>query len=165
MQQTAKFLMIAIFAGSLGHVGALSASAGIFPDKNLEAAVRALIFEKKDKTDELTEEDAKKVFLLESKGKGIKDLTGIEKCTNLLQLNLAKNEIVDVTPLKDLKNIQSLDLAGNKVSDISPLAGLTALQNDKKLKMKPYEPMWWQFGLESPPMAMGNQRRVQFQRH
>src|SRR5262245_40244500 len=25
-------------------------------------------------------------------------------------------------------------------------AGLTALQNDKKLKMKPYEPMWWQFG-------------------
>jgi tetratricopeptide (TPR) repeat protein len=44
-------------------------------------------------------------------------------------------------------------------------SGLQALQNDKKLKMKPYEPMWWQFGLEQPPMAMGNQRRVQFQRH
>ena len=29
---------------------------------------------------------------------------------------------------------------------------LTALQNDKRLKMSPWEPMWWQLGLESPPM-------------
>jgi tetratricopeptide (TPR) repeat protein len=29
---------------------------------------------------------------------------------------------------------------------------LTALQNDKKLKMKAWEPAWWQFGLETPPM-------------
>jgi tetratricopeptide (TPR) repeat protein len=29
---------------------------------------------------------------------------------------------------------------------------LTALQNDKKLKMKAWEPTWWQFGLEPPPM-------------
>ncbi|HEY0094869.1 MAG TPA: tetratricopeptide repeat protein, partial [Archangium sp.] len=43
---------------------------------------------------------------------------------------------------------------------------LAALQNDKKLKMKPYEPMWWQFGLETPPPQMlgggGGGRRVQF---
>jgi tetratricopeptide (TPR) repeat protein len=43
---------------------------------------------------------------------------------------------------------------------------LTALQNDKKLKMKPYEPMWWQFGLEPPPPQVlgggGGGRRVQF---
>ncbi len=31
---------------------------------------------------------------------------------------------------------------------------LSALQNDKRLKMKPYEPMWWQFGLETPPPQM-----------
>ena len=44
-------------------------------------------------------------------------------------------------------------------------ASLGAVQNDKKLKMRAYEPMWWQFGLESPPMqGMGGQRRVQFQR-
>ena len=44
-------------------------------------------------------------------------------------------------------------------------ASLSALQNDKRLKMKPYEPMWWQFGLESPPPQMmggGGGRRVQF---
>lgn len=28
---------------------------------------------------------------------------------------------------------------------------MSALQNDKKLKMRPWEPMWWQFGLEAPP--------------
>ena len=42
--------------------------------------------------------------------------------------------------------------------------GLAALQNDKKLKMKPYEPMWWQFGLENPPLEYTGGRRVQFQR-
>lgn len=42
---------------------------------------------------------------------------------------------------------------------------LTQLQNDKRLKMKPYEPTWWQFGLEAPPMPTmggGGGRRVQF---
>jgi predicted Zn-dependent protease len=43
-------------------------------------------------------------------------------------------------------------------------ASLAQLQNDKRLKMKPYEPMWWQFGLEAPPMMppMGGGRRMQF---
>jgi len=44
-------------------------------------------------------------------------------------------------------------------------AGLVALQNDKKLKMKPWEPLWWQFGLETPPEMMGSGRQVRFQRH
>lgn len=42
---------------------------------------------------------------------------------------------------------------------------LTSVQNDKRLKMKAWEPMWWQFGLEQPPMpVMGGGRRVQFMR-
>ncbi len=44
-------------------------------------------------------------------------------------------------------------------------AGLVALQNDKKLKMKAWEPLWWQFGLETPPEMMGSGRQVRFQRH
>jgi tetratricopeptide (TPR) repeat protein len=48
-------------------------------------------------------------------------------------------------------------------SDEKLKAGLTALQNDKKLKMKPYEPLWWQFGLELPTQQMGG-RRVQWER-
>jgi tetratricopeptide (TPR) repeat protein len=49
-------------------------------------------------------------------------------------------------------------------SDDKLKGGLTALQNDKKLKMKTYEPLWWQFGLESPPMEMAGGRRVQYVR-
>ena len=52
-------------------------------------------------------------------------------------------------------------------SDEKLKSALTALQNDKKLKMKPWEPMWWQFGLEAPPVMqpqfMGG-RRGRFRR-
>ncbi|WNG37026.1 tetratricopeptide repeat protein [Archangium minus] len=51
-------------------------------------------------------------------------------------------------------------------SDEKLKSSLSALQNDKRLKMKPYEPMWWQFGLEAPPPQVlgggGGGRRVQF---
>src|SRR6266568_6750974 len=102
-----------------------NARAGL-PDKNLEAAVRSVIFEKKDTDAEITDDDLKKVFVLEAKGKGIKDLSGMEKCVNLLQLNAAKNEISDVSPLKDIKGLQSLDLANNKIADVTPLGNVTA---------------------------------------
>jgi tetratricopeptide (TPR) repeat protein len=49
-------------------------------------------------------------------------------------------------------------------SDEKLKASLTALQNDKRLRMKAYEPMWWQFGLEQPPMDYSGGRRVQFVR-
>lgn len=104
------------------------ADAGIIPDKGLEAAVRAQIFEKRDKTDELTEDDLKKVFFLDGKKKGIKDLTGLEKCPNLAEINLAGNEIEKVDALKDLKTLQSLDLSKNKIVDIAPLGNVKALQ-------------------------------------
>ena len=39
---------------------------------------------------------------------------------------------------------------------------LNQLQNDKRLKMRPYEPAWWQFGLEPPSQPGG--RPVRFQR-
>ena len=51
-------------------------------------------------------------------------------------------------------------------SDEKLKSSLSALQNDKRLKMKPYEPLWWQFGLEAPPPQMigggGGGRRFQF---
>jgi Leucine-rich repeat (LRR) protein len=123
----ARTLVIVSLVSTL--VGARpGAAAEIFPDKNLEAAVRALIFDKKDPSKELTDEDMKKVYVLEAKGKGIRDLKGLEKCTNLALINFAKNEISDLTPLKDLKSLQSLDLSNNKITDIGPLAGLVGLQ-------------------------------------
>ncbi|HZX41982.1 MAG TPA: tetratricopeptide repeat protein, partial [Myxococcaceae bacterium] len=49
-------------------------------------------------------------------------------------------------------------------SDEKLKSALTALQNDKRMKMRPWEPMWWQFNLEAPPQDFGGGRRVQFQR-
>ena len=109
-------------------LGAAPAWAGPFADKNLELAVRAMLFDKKDPNTELTDEDLRKVFILEAKSKGIADLAGLEKCTNLQLINLAQNAVSNITPLKDLANLQSLDLSNNKIADAAPLANLKALQ-------------------------------------
>jgi Leucine-rich repeat (LRR) protein len=99
-----------------------------FPDKNLEAALRALVFEKKANMDELTDDDLRKISTLEAKGKKIQNLSGLEKCTNLLLLDLENNEVADLNPIKTLVNLQSLNLAGNKIADLTPLMDLNKLQ-------------------------------------
>src|SRR3954463_4795718 len=102
-------------------------AAGPIKDPNLEAAVRAVLH---FPTGDLTDEKLKGVFILKenTKGKGIKDLAGLEKCPNLAELYLEKNEIVDLKPLAGLTNIQSLVLTNNKIKDVTPLANLKALQ-------------------------------------
>jgi len=97
-----------------------------FPDKNLEAAIRAVL--KHEPKVELTDEKLLDIYFLEAPGKEIKDLTGLEKCKNLALIKLTKNKISDLKPLKDLANLQSLDLAQNEIKDIAPLAGCKALQ-------------------------------------
>src|SRR3954454_23436547 len=93
----------------------LAAAAGPFPDKNLEAAVRATLQNPKG---DLTDELLRNVSVLEANGKSIKDLTGLEKCKNLLGLTLASNQIADLSPLKDLTQLQTLDLSKNQVADL-----------------------------------------------
>jgi uncharacterized protein (TIGR03067 family) len=99
--------------------------ASVFPDKNLEAAVKAVLQHSKG---ELSDANLANVYVLEAVGKNIQNLAGLEKCKNLALLRLSKNQVTDVTPLKDLTNLQSLDLADNKIADATPLKGLTKLQ-------------------------------------
>ena len=66
-------------SGLANGPGAFAASP--FPDKNLEAAVRAVL--QHDPKAELTDEKLLNVYVLEAPGKEIKDLTGLEKCKNL----------------------------------------------------------------------------------
>ncbi len=58
----------------------------------------------------------------------IQDLTGLEFATNLIELELSRNQISDVSPLKDLINLTHLSLINNRVSDVSPLKNLTNLR-------------------------------------
>lgn len=104
---------------------------GIFPDKNLETAVRREVFEKRMKEDPIVEADVPNISQVVGKGKDgkkVANLAGLEKCRSVALIDLDNNEIIDLSSLKDLKNIQSLSLKGNKIKDLSPLAGLTNLQ-------------------------------------
>lgn len=123
-----RFLLATLIAVGTLLAGAAPLPAVQFPDKNLEAALRYYILEKRNKPDELTDDDLKKIFVLEAKGKMIKDLTGLEKCPNLALINFAKNEVADITALKGLKSLQSLDLSDNKITDVTALTELVGLQ-------------------------------------
>ena len=113
--------------------GSLSAQstnteASIFPDKNLEAAVRRYVFEKRENTKPITEADVANLSTVHAPGMQIKDVTGLEKCRSLASLDLSKNNVTNLAPLKELANIQYLNLADNQIGDISPLSGIKALQ-------------------------------------
>ncbi len=100
----------------------------IFPDKNLEAAVRRQVFAKRDGTEPLYAADVENVAIIEGRGMGIKDLTGLEKCVALAQITLPKNSITSIAPLKGLERLQFIDLSDNQVQDISVLSTLKSLQ-------------------------------------
>ncbi len=104
------------------------AGEGIFPDKNLETVVRQYVFEKRNNEEPLTEKDVENIAIVVGKGKGIKDLTGLEKCYSLAQLDLENNEISDLSAIRELTNLQSINLAKNKIEDISSLSELTKVQ-------------------------------------
>ncbi len=100
----------------------------LFPDKNLEAAVRKLVYEKRDNTNALLEADVVNLSTLPAAGMKISSLAGLEKCRSLASLDLSGNAISDLAPLKSLTNIQYLNLASNSVSDLAPLVEIKALQ-------------------------------------
>ena len=65
----------------------------IFPDEKLRAVIKEILVKKQINKDAIEEADLKTIYFLEASGKGIKDLTGLDKCTNLASIKLPKNEI------------------------------------------------------------------------
>ena len=136
--------LVLVMAFSAPAVEALGE--GIFPDENLEKVVRRYVFEKRNNEEPITEKDVERISTIEGKGKGIKDLTGLEKCHSLALLNLENNEISDIKALAELDNLQSLNLAKNKIKDIGPLEKLVRLQlldlsNNEVSDLKPLAKM------------------------
>ncbi len=118
---TVVLSVLVIIAMSVGCGGTKS----IFPDKNLEAAIRDALG--KPAGEEITVDDLAILRYLNAKARGITDLSGIEYCTNLTLLFLSDNQISDISPLSSLTNLDLLELASNQVSDISSLSSLTNL--------------------------------------
>jgi len=84
--------------------------------------------------------------VLDAKGQEITDLTGLQACTSLTNLNLGLNQITSLAPLSGLTSLVSLDLGlgediretdadidpymtgTNLITDLSPIAGLVNLE-------------------------------------
>ena len=60
-------------------------------------------------------------------GDRITDLTGLENCLNVKNIDLSNNDIRDLSPLRGMKKLQTLNLINCGIEDISPLQSLTTL--------------------------------------
>ena len=112
-------LFIVVFGVATFLLNRLRADDSIFPDKNLETVVRQYVFEKRNNDEPLTATDVENISTIEGKDKGIKDLTGLEKCVSLALLDLEGNQIETLEPIRQLTNLQSLNLCGT-ISRIFP---------------------------------------------
>jgi len=101
-----------------------------FPDTNLEAAIRTAISKP---TGDILTSDLQGLTSLSYDAYGkpydqqIKNIEGIQYCTNLTSLIFGFNQISDISALAGLTKLTELFLQYNQISDISVLAGLTNL--------------------------------------
>ncbi len=114
-----------LVAGAVAWSEAVLGQTGvIFPDPNLEAAVRADL---KKTTGDLSIEDLRALSLLSAGSRGITNLLGVEWATNLVTFDGSQNRISDLSPLAGLNRLSYLDVSYNRARDLSPLKGLTNL--------------------------------------
>jgi Leucine-rich repeat (LRR) protein len=98
----------------------------LFPDPNLEAAIREAINKPEGA---IYAEDLEGLNIFDASDKDIKDITGLEYCINLRTLDLRENQISDVSPLSRLTNLEWLFIDSGKITDVSPLSGLINLKD------------------------------------
>ncbi|UCD64952.1 MAG: fibronectin type III domain-containing protein [Candidatus Zixiibacteriota bacterium] len=89
----------------------------IFPDANLETAIRTKISKP---TGDILSTDLLVITSLSANYKEIADLTGLEYCINLDWLSMEGNSISDITPLAGLTKLDFVNLWGNSIVDICP---------------------------------------------
>jgi Leucine-rich repeat (LRR) protein len=97
-----------------------------FPDPNLEAAIRAAINKPEGA---IYAVDLEGLTELDARNRHIKDLTGLQYCSNLKQLCLMDNQIIDVSPLSGLTKLEILGIGNNQITDVLPLSGLGKLES------------------------------------
>ena len=98
------------------------------PDLNLHAAIAEALG--KNPNAPITVEDMAGLVELRAGDRGIRDLTGLQRATNLINLAISGNPISDYSPLAGLIRLENLWLHAGEfgISDLSPLAGLTNLK-------------------------------------
>ena len=94
------------------------------PDTNLETAIREAL---NKPSGPIHASELAGLAGLSAYDRGIENLSGLQYCTKLTNLDLRYNLISDISPLANLTNLTTLNLYDNQISDISPLANLTNL--------------------------------------
>ncbi len=105
----------------------------VFPDKVLEKRIRGYIGKPEGDIFVLDIAFLEDLWLgsewQESYADGdrITDLTGLENCLNVKNIDLQNNDLRDLSPLSGLKKLATLNLINCGIEDLSPLASLTTL--------------------------------------
>lgn len=98
------------------------------PDENLRKALLEIL--NKEADDTITQYNLMKITrYVDLKGKGIKNLEGLQYAKFILGLDLSNNEIEDISKLSQLIYLNYLDLRKNKISNIKSLEKLKYLSN------------------------------------
>lgn len=97
-----------------------------FVDPVLEQLVRQALSQP---TGDLRRTYLRGVQALNADAAGIEDLSGLEYCVNLRQINLPQNQIDDISPLADLSLLRIVNLIGNQLTSLAPLAGSNSLEH------------------------------------
>jgi hypothetical protein len=97
-----------------------------FQDPNLETAIKEAL---NKPSEPIHASELVGLASLSASDRGIEDLSGLQYCTHLTELDLISNQISDISPLANLTKLINLGLGWNQISDISPLANLTKLTN------------------------------------
>ncbi len=118
------------------HEGAMAAFAKSSPRDYFARAIQgAIYFQRKD---------------LSGMEKAFEDAVKFGKKESLMWAAYAWCQV------QNRQNDKALQILGRGVetnpADDKLKKALTDLQNDKRLKMKAWEPLWWNLGLETPPM-------------
>ena len=93
------------------------------PDKNLRNNLEKKLG--KNPGDPIMDNELSEMFgVLSLSDSNISDLTGLEYCTGLTNLNLNGNQISGISALSRLYNVEVLDLSGNQISDLSAFGKL-----------------------------------------
>ena len=134
MTKIAAFVLICGVVLLAGAPPVSAANVNI-PDANLRKAINAALGANRAATAAVTEAEMKTLTSLTAERASIRNLTGLEKATNLTTLNLSFTSgvwvdgITDISALSGLTKLTNLNLSGNSITDISALSGLTKLTN------------------------------------
>lgn len=98
----------------------------IFPDPNLEAVIRDTI---EKPTGIIMFSDVKNIERLGGYNSGVNDLTGLEYCVSLIELDMSYNNIDNICPINSLKNLKYIHFANNNIIDCGCISEMTNLES------------------------------------